>query len=189
MKDALLVYQTDSQGNIFNIGDYIQSLAAAQFLKGGITYINRDHLNLYEGEDVKLIMNGWFMHNPQNWPPSDKIHPLFVSFHLNVVAYSMLNDKGISYFKKYEPIGCRDIQTMQTLQEHGIKSYFSGCLTLTLGLTYKTSNRENKNIYFTDIYVKSEKRFFRLVTLILKRIWKIQIILWLTRKRTQSITL
>ena len=35
------------------------------------------------------------------------------------------------------------------LEKHGIKSYFSGCLTLTLGLKYK-SQEKNDTVYFVD---------------------------------------
>lgn len=77
-----------------NIGDYIQSLAARQFLdKENIAYIHRDKLNDVNYES-KAIMNGWFSHYPENWPPSDKIYPLFVSFHINSAVYdTLLSDK------------------------------------------------------------------------------------------------
>jgi polysaccharide pyruvyl transferase WcaK-like protein len=44
----------------------------------------------------------------------------------------MLNSEGIQYFKKHQPIGCRDTYTQKTLEKHGIQTYFSACLTLTL---------------------------------------------------------
>lgn len=48
-----------------NIGDYIQSLAARQFLdKENIAYIHRDKLNDVNYES-KAIMNGWFSHYPE----------------------------------------------------------------------------------------------------------------------------
>ena len=73
------------------------------------------------------------MEKSQNWPPSSSITPLFISFHLNPTAErGMLTTKGISYFKKHQPIGCRDYYTQKTLEKHGIKTYFSGCLTLSL---------------------------------------------------------
>jgi hypothetical protein len=73
------------------------------------------------------------MEFPNNWPPSNKIKPLFLSFHLNPTAKKgMLTPKGIAYFKKYQPIGCRDLYTEKCLKETGVKTYFSGCLTLGL---------------------------------------------------------
>ena len=64
----------------FNIGDNIQSLAAKQFLPRVDVLINREKLAEYQGEQTKVIMNGWFTHNTHNWVPSDAINPLFVSF-------------------------------------------------------------------------------------------------------------
>jgi hypothetical protein len=78
-------------------------------------------------------MNGWFMEAPTHWPPSKNIEPLFISFHLNPTAEKgMLTPEGIAYIKQYQPIGCRDFYTQRTLEKHGIKTYFSGCLTLSL---------------------------------------------------------
>ena len=79
MKNALLVYFDKYQG--FNIGDYIQSIAAKQFFENIDVFICREGLNQYVGEDVRIILNGWFTQEVQNWPPSENIHPLFVSFH------------------------------------------------------------------------------------------------------------
>ena len=59
MREALLKY--DFTDNGLNIGDYIQSLAVKQFLSNqDPILISREALNEYEGEQVKLIMNGWF---------------------------------------------------------------------------------------------------------------------------------
>lgn len=155
MKNGLLIYK--SYENQFNIGDYIQSLAARQFLKQPILFINREELDEYKGEKVNMIMNGWFMHEPKHWPPSKKVNPLFVSFHLNTDAYELLdNTEAIDYFKKHEPIGCRDKKTAELLSNKGVIAYYSGCLTLTLGNTYKTTNT-NDEIYFVDPLYYSDK--------------------------------
>lgn len=144
-----------------NIGDYIQSLAAKQFVKSGITisYIHRDKLNGIT-EDSKAIMNGWFTHHPENWPPSANLKPLFVSFHINSAVYdTLLSQESIAYFKKYEPIGCRDKATAEKLQEKGVDAYFSSCLTTTLGYKYH-SDRRNDKIYVVDAvhYVPEAQR-------------------------------
>ena len=142
-----------------NIGDYVQALASSQFLPAQEGFVNREELKSYNGEDCCLIMNGWFMHDPSQWPPSPHIHPIFVAFHLNSsVKDDMLSEEGINYLKRYEPIGCRDYFTMNLLHEKNIKAYFSGCLTLTLGKTYKTSIKEEK-YYFVDPYYSTEKTF------------------------------
>lgn len=135
---------------IINIGDYIQALASKQFLPSFDGFINREKLPLYTDEKAKVIMNGWYMHHPENWPPSTNIIPLFVSFHINKTTNErMFTEKGIKYLKKFEPIGCRDYNTVYLLNKYNIKAYFSGCMTLTLGETYTSNNKENK-YYFVD---------------------------------------
>ncbi len=165
MKNALLIYQP-YEGYI-NIGDYIQSLASKQFLGNIDIFLNRERLDEYCGEKVRLIMNGWFMHEPLHWPPSESIEPMFVSFHLNTKAYALLNNgKSLKYFKRHEPIACRDFQTVRVLNEKNIEAYFAGCLTLTLGEHYKGNNR-NDTIYFVDPYFEYSKK----ITELMKSLW------------------
>ena len=147
MKFGLLKYIENKK--TFNIGDYIQSLSAKQFLPKVDTLINREKLAEYKGDQIKVILNGWFTHNAHNWVPSEDIIPLFISFHINNTATThMLSDKGIAYLKKHQPIGCRDQFTVDVLQKKGIDAYFSGCLTLTLD-SYKVEDKERGN----DIYI------------------------------------
>lgn len=153
MKFGVLTYRqaTENRQARFNIGDYIQSLAALQFISDrDYLFLNREALNEYEGESLKMILNGWFMHKPQNWPPAKNIHPLFISFHLNnSVREQMKTPENIRYFKAHEPIGCRDTSTQQFLQANDVDAYYSGCLTLTLGRTYKLQKRSD-TIYIVD---------------------------------------
>lgn len=133
----------------FNIGDYIQSLAAKQFLPKVDDYINREELASFKGEKTKLIMNGWFTHNASNWVPSESILPLMISFHINnTAAPFMLDKRGLEFLKHNQPIGCRDYFTVELLKDNGIDAYFSGCLTLTLD-TYKV----NDDLREDDIYI------------------------------------
>ena len=102
MKNALMLVGTYPW---INVGDYIQAIAASQFFDHVDMYIEREHLNSYKGEPVNMIMNGWFMHHPENWPPSNFIHPLFVAFHINSsVEESMLSDESIAFLKLHDPI-------------------------------------------------------------------------------------
>ena len=114
-----------------NIGDDIQTLAAINFLKKkGITkysFIDREKLSDYNGEPVTLIMNGWYIHNINKFPPSNKITPVFISIHIN---NETLIHNNIKYFKRYEPIGCRDTSTVSLFKKYGIDAFFTGCLTL-----------------------------------------------------------
>jgi hypothetical protein len=149
MKEALLKYDFTNGG--LNIGDYVQSLAAKQFLNDSDPIlISREALNKYNDEQVKLIMNGWFLLKGENFPPSDKITPLLVSHHINKSVHEHFNRKEvIDFYKKNEPVGCRDYFTLDFLKSHGVDCYFTGCLTLTLSEKY-SSKEKNDNIYFVD---------------------------------------
>lgn len=147
---------------VYNAGDYIQSLAAMQYLPRVDSYLNREQLDKYQGDKIKMILNGWFMHMPENWPPSPQIDPLFVSFHMNHhLEDAMLKDGKAEYLKKFGPIGCRDLFTANKLQKYGIDAYYSSCLTTTLDLKYKSEEKDGK-VYVVDplwLYPNSAKIF------------------------------
>lgn len=150
MKNGILVCSPSSLYK--NIGDYVQSVAQEQFFSKIDCYVEREALNAFHSDEkTNLIMNGWFMWHPETFPPSDDINPLFVSFHLvPSVAEKVLTPKSIEYLKKYAPIGARDLSTEKIMKDHGIYSYFSGCLTLTLGNTFK--KQQNGGVIFVDPY-------------------------------------
>ena len=154
MKTALLAVSKGVNDNV-NIGDYIQALASRQFVGNTDIFIEREtELKSYCSELVKMIMNGWYTNNPQNFPPSELIKPLFVAFNISKQGVpDMLRPECIEYYKKFEPIGCRDMNTMQMLQEKGVDAYFSGCMTLTLGKTYYSDEKEEK-YYVVDPYFR-----------------------------------
>lgn len=152
-----------ASNDVINIGDYVQALAAAQFLPQIDGFVDRERMNDYDDEPCKLIMNGWFMHHPKNWPPSKNIFPLFLAFHLNSsVEKEMLSPEGVEYLKKFSPIGCRDLNTVRTLTKKGIKSFFTGCMTLTLGCKYYSEKKEDK-WYFVDPLIYSNRNLKNLI--------------------------
>jgi hypothetical protein len=128
-----------------NLGDEIQTLAAMQFLPQVDAWVHRERLDEFVADSAhKIILNGWFLHRPEHWPPSKSLRPLIISFHLTRDAYPVYNERmivpsstvlspdGLEYLKGYEPIGARDLDTLCQLREAGVRAYFSGCLTLTL---------------------------------------------------------
>tara|TARA_R110002012_G_scaffold64308_3_gene169065 strand:- start:27947 stop:28891 length:945 start_codon:yes stop_codon:yes gene_type:complete len=146
MKYGLLKYRNNES----NIGDYIQSLAAKRFLPQIDKLVSRENLHK-ESDDLYVILNGWFMHHPENWPPSSSITPKFVSFHINEHAKKLMTSpEAIAYYKKHEPIGCRDKFTEKLLKDKGVDAYFSACLTLTL-VKEDYARNENSDIIFSDI--------------------------------------
>lgn len=122
--------------NTTNLGDQIQSFAAEQYLPRIDTRFDRDRLASAAADTRHLlIMNGWFSHRPETcFPPSNTIVPVFVGFHIADDAATQahfLSPASIAYFKRYQPIGCRDRRTMEMLAERGVAAYYSKCLTLT----------------------------------------------------------
>jgi hypothetical protein len=131
MKFGSLCYR-----NNINLGDQIQSLATEQHLPGIDRLFDRDTLSMeHVDEPFLLIMQGWFSMTPKLcFPPSQNITPIFFGFHLanyNGGYEHFLSDEAIGYFKKHEPIGCRDRQTQVLLSDRNIDTYLTGCLTLT----------------------------------------------------------
>lgn len=133
-KKSVLIYKFDDmEVSSVNIGDYIQSLAALSIVNENwknLNFINRERLFEEPKEKTKLIANGWYTHNQNTFPVNEKIDPLFISVHVNKKLE--LTKEVINNFKKFQPIGCRDQQSVEKLKENGVDAYFSGCLTLSL---------------------------------------------------------
>lgn len=126
-----------------NIGDDIQSYATQRFLPRVDYYIDRNHMDEFvpnTEEKVATIINGWFLQYTLNWPFSPYVKPLPISMHFTNKdwfwdttdrAYH-LQGYGLDYLKSIEPIGCRDSHTVKLLESKGIKTEYTGCMTLTL---------------------------------------------------------
>ena len=138
IKYGLYCYDTE------NVGDEIQSISAKRFLPRVDYYINRDNIDATHfgpNEEVKLIMNGWYIEHSLkddkiHWPPKNPaINPLLTSVHVSFLNGSLETfntPKSRAFLQKYAPIGARDQATKDYLESINIPSYFSGCLTLTL---------------------------------------------------------
>jgi hypothetical protein len=151
-----------------NIGDAIQNLAIENIYRkmGGVKVtdlllVNRDEINVYDGLPCKLTMQGWFGYCASAFPLpwSDKIEPVFIGFHLssiNDTREKFIAEKIHLKMKPFEPIGCRDRNTMRFLQELGVNAYFSGCMTLTFDTRTKTP--KNGKVFIVDLTKKAMKR-------------------------------
>lgn len=128
-----------------NIGDDIQTYAAARLLPHIDYFLDRECLDDFvtdDGEAAAVVMSAWYMWHKWNWPPSKYIMPLYVGMHYtdnevakqdgSPVKTEFLTGLGKDYFNAYAPIGCRDTYTEKTFKDMGIDAYFSGCITLTL---------------------------------------------------------
>lgn len=136
-----IIYYSNSQ----NLGDDIQSYAASRLVSNPV-FIERENLNSIS-KPMKAILSGWFMHHPENFPPSPEIKPLFISFH---GKSTIINKKNYHYFKIHEPIGCRDYHTLKLFESIGIDAYFSGCATLSLS-SPTNKNEKGKEIIVVDM--------------------------------------
>jgi hypothetical protein len=145
---GLLVYNETN-----NLGDEIQSLAAKQFLPKVDYFLDRDALHKSDipGDgSVKLIMNGWWFKEKGVWPPPTSIRPLITSFHITPgVKNVILSPGGVDYLRQYGVVGCRDIGTLNLLRQAKVRSYFSGCLTLTL--KRRNVSRDDDLIVLNDV--------------------------------------
>jgi hypothetical protein len=131
--------------NSGNLCDEIQSLAARRFLPRVDYILDREKLDRgpprpARRRPVRLIMNGWFAHDPGSWPPHPAVRPLLVSMHLSdqmtasglSAAESLVVGANARWLRQHGPVGARDLWTLDILQTNDIPAWFSGCLTLTL---------------------------------------------------------
>lgn len=152
MKYGLMYYK-----NTDNIGDDIQTYVAMKYLPHVDYYIDRENLSCFipkEKEYVAMIMNGWFIHNKLAWPPSPYIKPLLISMHFKSLEDTDVGDIylksfGGDFLRKYGPVGSRDLETKNRLENNEIETYFSGCMTLTLN-RFSGIKKEDK-IYLVDV--------------------------------------
>lgn len=151
MKYGLIVYKDTD-----NIGDDVQSYAMERFLPHVDYIVDREHLDSFyteTGEKIAAIFAGWYMHRPLNFPPSPFLKVLPISIHFNSALGKckyVFDECGVKWLKEVSPIGCRDEGTLKMLEELGIPSYLSGCITLTLE-PFKDTPKHGK-IVLSDVH-------------------------------------
>jgi hypothetical protein len=130
MKYFALEYAGDLFEKVFNLGDDIQTIAVSRLLPKVDGHVSRESLDTAVESGI-VCLNGYFM-NSNHWPPAPGLTPVFFSFHVTPDAEKTIcSPAGIAYLKANEPIGCRDVGTMQILKGYGVDAYYSKCLTLT----------------------------------------------------------
>ena len=147
-----------------NIGDCIQCIAVENIYKKAnidikqLLLVNRDDLKTYDGEACKLVMQSWFGDYagifPLPW--SEKIIPIFLGFHLSKINNTrerFLREKIYENMVPYQPIGCRDRSTAEFLSTCGLKTYFSGCMTLTFDK--RIQEPKNGKVFIVDLTTES----------------------------------
>lgn len=145
-----------------NLGDYIQSLAALQFYPNeAYSLIDRDQLSLLCG-GYRGILNGWYHLSDQHHILSKDNDLLLTAMHINNIASFPSFQKVLDSWKKYGPIGCRDMTTMNFLQKQGYQAYFSGCLTTTLGYKYLSKESRSGILLLDSGFYYPQIKFFPL---------------------------
>ena len=171
MKYAILGYST------INIGDDIQSYITTTLVEINYIIMRDDYEKVYDfegkkvelNEKVKLIMNGWFMHNPDwktgnnniKFPIKNKnIIPVYISTCLSKDVPLLYTDECIKEYKKYQPVLCRDKTTLEKLKQKGVEVEFYGCLTQLLDISKLPENEEYRNKYQNSIiYIDCPKEY------------------------------
>ena len=168
MKFARLIqqykYNSESWNGEGNIGDCIQNIAVRNLYKqmgisdNELVKINRDDIPNYSAEQVILPMQGWFgnVHGVFPLDIPDNITPVYVGLHINSGnnCRDIFIQKNLAAkMKAFEPIGCRDRNTADFLESLGVKTYFSGCLTLTF--PKRENEPENGKIFIVDLAQKT----------------------------------
>lgn len=163
MRYANIEFEGKSQ---CNIGDNLQLLSIDHLYDilriprediVRISYTNLKTWKSLDGRKVLLPINFPFLEYTDRGIAglfSDDIIPLFLGF---TYIKPFLDKEEIEYFKKYEPIGCRDEYTYNTMQKYGIQSWINGCMTLTLFEKRKKTEQQSK-VFLVDIIEKIEKR-------------------------------
>jgi len=152
----------DKENAFANLGDNIIALAIDSIYQTigisteNIIYVNKDDTRKYNGEYIVLpaCLNLWDFSLDLRLPMSPKIYPIFISVVANRDVFIDRPDL-IEYFKKYEPIGCRDEQTVEIFRKYGIEAYLMGCHTICFP---KRKNKpKNGKIFLIDTSEELEK--------------------------------
>ena len=160
MKFANIIYY---RGNgRMTIGDDMQILAIENLYKEmGIDYndvirIPFHSLHNYDGEYVVLPISFplyGYNHDITITQFSPKIIPVFLGLSM---LTDHLSEEDIMYLRRYEPIGCRDIWTMNNLRKKNIQAYLYGCITATYPQRW---TKEGKNRVFCVDVPEDFKRY------------------------------
>lgn len=154
-------YRFQARG-VNNLGDNMQIVAIDNIYKQmgidqkDIVYIDTNDLATYKGEYVILPVSMPLVDYRENGIAgrfSPYIIPVFLGL---TMVKETLEPAEVAYYKKYEPIGCRDERALNTLRKYHIQSYLHGCITITLPKRESVENA--KDVYIVDVHPKMMER-------------------------------
>lgn len=149
-----------------NLGDHIQIISGLRLLSllgvEPTLYIDRDNEIQTapgldeENDSVGILLNGWFKTTRAEWPPHPKFAPLMIGFHIRLFQCpELLSDASVDFFRRHQPIGCRDVYTENLLRSKGVEAFTSNCLSLTL------PRRIENSVMRTEVFVVSRDERIR----------------------------
>lgn len=146
--------ENDNSNKIINVGDAFQIMAVKHLysLMGipiqDIIHVDWFDMGSYVGEYVVLPINLSMFINSDRQSFADLspyIIPVFIGASFK---HTQVDQKQLDFFKKWEPIGCRDERTMEILRKHHIEAYLAGCIACTL--PYIKSSKPKSKVFFVD---------------------------------------
>ena len=138
-----------------NVGESVQAVAmeyifdAIGIPKHDIVKIDQCRIKEYRGDKVIFPLRLPLSKDSVDkyFPLPDSIIPIFMSLHLHDDIFEDRPDM-VEYFKKYEPIGCRDEHSCGYFKKHGIEAYMMGCYTLCM--PERPESIKGEEIFFVD---------------------------------------
>ena len=143
-----------------NIGDEVQSIAAAHFLPHINVLVPRDQ-EVNVDDNTTVIMNAFWPENSWLVRSWSKVHPIQVSMHIAYfLSKSFPNkiERKKNAFLKHGVVGTRDTDTLKFLNKLGIQAKMTGCLTLFYQNPFSDMPRLN-SIYLVDVGAGTQKLF------------------------------
>lgn len=173
MKYGVLVVtpvSSEKDRSFVNLGDMIQTEAILYVYermgikREDVIRIDINELNHYNGEYLILPIN---INLSLNWiidvfPLPERIIPVFLG--LSYFAAQEFPQKLKDYFRRYEPIGCRDEFTLEVMRKNQIEAYLFGCITAVL--PQRSANMEGNKVFFVDVprsFIDFSKDYFEMV--------------------------
>lgn len=131
---------------------FLDAVCANNVPNVNFVFLERDnmckHSDHYGYKNIITLMNGWWLHTQNKkliFEIPENVTPLFISFHIH--EKGLMKPPFIDVLKRFQPIGCRDEATLKLLDEHGVETYFSGCLTVGLDIYRWKDDQDSKTIY------------------------------------------
>jgi hypothetical protein len=139
---------------VMNIGDIVQTISVENLFEQmgiageQIAEVGKYDLKHYSGERLVIPITGYFNERPGRGevPFSPDVIPVFLGYH---VGWGLYDDAVVEYFKRFQPIGCRDNKSKRAFLQRGISAYVNGCSTVAFARRQDAAGRERT--FFVDV--------------------------------------